>query len=162
VSIGVNWAEIWAPVWKAVWTQVPPEPPEPTPVAEDRPAGGLVYHYEREMARRRRERKRRAEREEESERIADETTREIARILREQEAKDARRAELQRLSQLVDAYAAGDAEAALNERVQKAIAKAAAKHTTWALFALERELQRAIDEEDFMLQALSAFIEYEH
>lgn len=125
-------------------------------------AGGFLYAFEREQARRRRERKRRAELEQESERIADETTREIARILREQEAKDARRAELQRLSQLVDSYAQRNQETELNARVQKAIAKAATKQTLWALYALERELQRAIEEEQFLLSALRVFIEYEH
>lgn len=135
----------------------------PAPPAQDEGfAGGFVVAYEREQARRLRERKRRRELEEESERIEEETTREIARLLREQEAKDARRAELQRLSQLVDTYARRGPETELSERVQKAITKAATKGTNWALYALERELQRAAEEEQFLLQAMKAFIEYEH
>lgn len=124
--------------------------------------GGLIYDYEREMSRRRRERKRRQELEEESERIEEDTTREIARILREQEAQAARRAELQRLSQLVEAYAGRGTESALSERVQRAVDKAAQSQALYALYALERELQRAVEEEEFMILALRAFIEYEH
>lgn len=132
------------------------------PQTAERNAGGFIYAYQRELIRRKRERERRRELEEEAERIEEETTREIAQLLREQEAKDARRAELQRLSQLVDSYARRTAEAELSDRVQRAIDKVTSKGTTWALYALERELQRAIDEEEFVLKALQAFIEYEH
>jgi hypothetical protein len=154
VAIGANWGEIWnASIWNtAIWSQEASEPapePEVTPVT----GGGFVYAYEREMARRRRERKKRQELEEEAQRIEEETTREIARLLHEQEAKDARRAELDRLSRLVDAYARRGDEAALSERVQKAIKKAAEKQTAWALFALEREMARAQEEEEFALHA---------
>jgi hypothetical protein len=45
-------------------------------------------------------------------------------------------------------------ESALSERVQKAIKTAAAKQTAWALYQLERELQRAQEEEEFILHAL--------
>jgi hypothetical protein len=45
-------------------------------------------------------------------------------------------------------------ESALSERVQKAITKAATKQTAWALFTLEREIRRAQEEEEFILQAL--------
>lgn len=129
------------------------------PVAADTFTGGFVVAYERELARRRRERKKRQEREEEAQRIEEETSREIARFLHEQEAKDARRAELQRLSELVDTYARRGTEAALSERVQKAISKAATKQTAWALYALERELRRAHEEEEFLLSALRFVIE---
>lgn len=131
------------------------------PVADDTFTGGFVYAYERELARRRRERKKRQEREEEAERIEEETSREIARFLHEQEANDARRAELQRLSELVETYARRGTEAALSERVQKAISKAATKQTAWALYALERELKRAQEEESFLLEALRFVIDYD-
>ena len=129
------------------------------PPADASFTGGFIYAYEREQARRRRERKKRQELEDEAERIEEETSREIARLLHEQEAKDARRAELQRLSELVDTYARRGTEAALSERVQKAISKAASKQTTWALYALERELRRAHEEEEFLLSALRFAIE---
>ena len=134
-----------------------PEPESPT--ATESFSGGFVVAYEREVARRRRERKKRQEREEEAERIEEETTREIARLLHEQEAKDARRAELQRLSELVDTYARRGTQATLNDRVEKAIQKAAAKQTVWSLYALERELKRAHEEEEFILSALQFVID---
>lgn len=116
--------------------------------------GGWYIAYELELARRRQERKRREELEEESERIEEETSREIARLLREQEAKEARRADLQRLSALVARYAGRADTAELGQRVQKALSTAASKKTNWSLFSLERELQREREEETFLLNAL--------
>lgn len=129
--------------------------------SEERFAGGFIAAYQRELARRRREREKRRKLEEESERIEEETSREIARLLREREARDARRAELQRLSDLVARFARGNDEAALSERVQKAIRKAAEKQTAWSLFQLEREMRRALEEEEFILRALKVWIEYD-
>ncbi|HEX7114976.1 MAG TPA: PASTA domain-containing protein [Steroidobacter sp.] len=123
--------------------------------------GGFAVAFEREQARRRREARERAEREAEAERIEEETTREIARLLREQEARDARRDELDRLSRLVGAYARRGVEATLSDRVQKAIARAAAKRTTWALLALEREMRRAQEEERFILEALRLALDHD-
>lgn len=134
----------------------PAEPEEPAETF----TGGFAFAFEREMLRRKREERERLEREEESERIEEETTRKIALLLREQEAKDARRAELARLSDLVARFARGSDEAALSERVQKAIRTAGAKQTAWSLFQLEREMRRAQEEEEFILQALRIAIEH--
>lgn len=121
--------------------------------------GGFVYAFERERARRERERREQLEREEEAQRIEEETTRQIALLLREQEAKDARRAELARLSNLVARFAGRGDTAALGPRVEKALRTAAAKQTAWALFQLERELARAHEEEQFILEALRTFLD---
>jgi hypothetical protein len=117
-------------------------------------SAGFVHAYRSELERRSRERKRRKELEEETERIEEETAKEIALLLREQEAKDARRSELARLSDLVARSQGTVDEAALSPRALKAIKTAAQKQTAWALFQLEREMQRAQEEEDFVLQAL--------
>lgn len=117
--------------------------------------GGYFYaRYEVERERRRRKRKELEELEAERERIEDAQAREIAAFLQEQEAKDARREELQRLSSLVASYAQAEASSDLSPRVLKAIQKAAEKQTAWALMALERELKAADEEEEFALHAL--------
>jgi hypothetical protein len=121
--------------------------------------GGWTVAINQELARRRRERKRREELEEAARQIEEETTREIALLLREQEAKDARRSELARLSDLVAAFSSRADESAL--RVQKAIKVAATKQTTWALFQLEREIARAQEEEDFILIALRTALDHD-
>ncbi len=155
MAIGINWADIWAPVWGDVWSQTAPQPePEAEPQSF---SGGFEYAFERERRRRKKERERLEELKAEAERIEDETTREIARFMRQQEAKDARRDELTRLQSLVDRFKA-DAETT-NERIERAVQKAAEKQTQWALFALERELERAREEEEFVLIALRAALD---
>lgn len=131
----------------------------------DRPSdevftGGFMVAYEREVARRRREAREREEREEEARQIEEETTRAIAQLLREQEAKDARRSELARLSDLVARYSSRPEVSALAPRVQKAIRTAASRQTTWALFQLEREIERVKEEEEFLAEALRIMVEY--
>lgn len=121
---------------------------------------GFWNEYDREQIRRKRRRKELADLEAERERIEDEQAREIAKLLQEQEAKDARREELQRLSSLVASYSQANAPSELSPRVQKAIAVAAERQTTWALMALDRELRRAREEEEFLLEALKFAIEY--
>lgn len=120
--------------------------------AEDS-AAGFYWEYRREQERRKRERKRREELEEETRQIEEETSRKIAELLRKQEAEDARRDELARLSALVARHASRASEAELGARVHRAVAKAAEKRTVWALFQLERELRRAQEEEDFLMEA---------
>ena len=143
-SWGVSWGVTWAAGAEA-----------PVLVAEPSTGGWAFYvRYEQEQIRRRKERKRQQEREEEAERIQDEIDREIARLLRIQEAEGARRAELARLSELVGRFADSKAEAAYGERVSKAFSRASAQQNISALMALEREIDRAIEEEDFLVLAM--------
>ena len=122
--------------------------------AADQPSGGYLWpRYEIELARRRAEKRARDELEEESRAIQDETDREIALILRDQEAKDARRAELERLRELVTRSATEAQMRELGERVFTAYQRAITKHTFSAAEALERELDRALEEEQFLLLA---------
>lgn len=129
---------------------------DPNAVTTSTNAGGWGFYnqWELERTRRKKRKKELEELEAERERIEDAQTREIARFLQEQEAKDTRREELQRLSRLVASYQAAKASSDVSDRVQKAITKAAERQTTWALLALERELKRQNEEEEFILEAL--------
>ena len=110
--------------------------------------------YERQLADRRdRERKRR-ELEEETDRIEDATDRQIAQLLREQEAKDARRAELERLTALARSNADIEAARQYSERVAKALQAAIERGTLEAAQRLEKELRKAQEEEQFLLLAI--------
>lgn len=111
-------------------------------IVEQELGGGweLILRHEQERDRRRR---RRRELEEESERITDATTREIARLLRKQEALDDERAELERLR----AIAARFAPEQYGERFARAQAMAAAEGTAHVLALFERALEQAMEEE---------------
>jgi hypothetical protein len=133
----------------------------PTSVVEEVFTGGFVLAFERAMERRRRQLKKQLELEEEAERIQDETNREIAQLLHKQEIEDTRKQELSRLSALVATEQARVEAAELGERLQRAVEKAAAKQTEWAFLALEREIKRAQEEEEFILHALRLALEYD-
>lgn len=150
-------AGAWAPgAWRGTaWADgsTPPQPPPTTEVF----TGGFVVSFEREMRRRERARRKREEDAEQAQKaLQSETDRQIAAFLHEQEAQDAARHEIERLSQLVTRFADKEAESAFNERVSKAFVRAAAEQTASAMLALERELRRQFEEEEFaVLMALA-------
>lgn len=128
-------------------------------VVVESPSGGwltFLNTYEQQLVRRREERKKQQQLEEETEQIPDDTDRQIAQLLREQEAKDARRAELQRLSELVEQNASVEAAKQYSEKVGAAYARALTQGNYSALEALERELRKAREEEEALL--LQAFM----
>lgn len=129
-------------------------------VVAERPAGGwgFLNQYNAEKQRQRALARRRKELEEESERIEDEVAREIAQLLRKQEAEDDRRKELKRLADLAKANADIEAARQYSERVATAYARALAKGNYSALEALERELRRAAEEEEWLLNATMALL----
>jgi hypothetical protein len=90
-------------------------------VAVDEQASGgwdyFVSSYEQELQRRRSERKKREELEEATEQIQDSLDRQIAYLLREQEAKDDRRNELERLASLARSNADLEAARQYSEKV---------------------------------------------
>lgn len=110
-------------------------------------------NYEREIVRRRRQRLEQRELEQETEAIPNEIDREIALLLRDQEAKAAKRAELDRLRILADSLKAEEARLAYGERVAQALDRAMAKGSFSALEALDREIQRAREEEESVILA---------
>src|SRR5690606_28748654 len=126
------------------------------PVEDEQPTGGWLFlnSFEAELQRRRREEEERRALEEAADEIQNELDRSIAQLLREQEAIDARKAELDRLAALVRAQSDLEAARAYSERVARAFERAAEKGTFSALEALDRELKRAREEEDFLVMAL--------
>jgi hypothetical protein len=97
------------------------------------------------------EKRKREELEEETEAIEESVDRDIARFLREQEAQDARRAELDRLGNIARRHADAAEARAYSERVAVALERAIEKGTFSALEALDREIERAQTEEELVL-----------
>lgn len=120
-------------------------------------SGGFVFAYEHEMESRRRQRRKRKDDEEQA-LAAVETPfeREIATLLHAQEAQDERRAELARLQRLVTQFAERKAEQAFTERVSRAFERAIKQPNASALLALEREVERQMDDEDFAVLMMLA------
>lgn len=106
--------------------------------------------YERELKRRIDEDNERRQRLEESEAIEEPISREIALLLRQQEAIDAERAELERLKRLVAQYGR-DSMGDLSPRVVSAYTRALAQQNFSALQALDRELRRMMEEEEMAI-----------
>jgi hypothetical protein len=114
-------------------------------------SGGFYFAFERETERRRRERRKREEAEEETQQLQDDIDREIATLLHQQEAEDAEAQELNRLKAMVAQFADKAAEEAMTERVRTAFVRANAKQNIASYLALEKELNRAMEEEEFMI-----------
>ena len=102
--------------------------------------------WEREQLRRRRRRREEEALEAHTTGIADPVARDIGRYLRRQEQQDARHSELERLRGLVRTHAREAPE--LSDRARIAYVRALTQANFSALEALERELQRMLDEED--------------
>lgn len=120
-------------------------------------SGGIEYAFAREQELRRKERDRLVQAKADAAQIEDETTRGIAKLLRAQESQDLRRGELARLSKLAQHYS-NQAEVT-NERIKQATEKAATRQTDASLYALERELMRAQEEQEFLMHALSIILD---
>lgn len=118
--------------------------------------GGWLFlnDYEAELRRRRKRKKEREELEAETEQIQNELDRSIAQLLREQEAIDEKRDNLNRLGDLAKQNADLEAARQYSERVATAYARAITQGNFSALEALDRELQRARDEEEFLMLSL--------
>lgn len=126
----------------------------------EQPSGGWNFHiaYEQEQRRKRLAAKKRQELEEERQEIEDETAREIAELISRQEAEDEKRRDLERLAAIAKANADLEAARAFSERVAVAYQRALEKGTFSALEALDRELRRAAEEEEFMQMALALLL----
>lgn len=109
------------------------------------PSGGFFYDIDAHAFKRRRH-KERQERELELETIEEETSREIAKLLHAQEARDAERADLARIQALADRYAGTRQPVPRN--IAAALLKAQEERSRNALEQLQREIERMLDEED--------------
>jgi Skp family chaperone for outer membrane proteins len=114
--------------------------------------------YRREQRRRRRLKELQDELEAETEALPKGIDREIALLLRQQEAKDLKRQELARLKRLADNSAAQEAIRSHGERVAKALERAVTVGNYSALAALDREIARARDEEESVMFAVTLLI----
>jgi hypothetical protein len=131
----------------------------------EQPSGGwwaFNVQYEQELRRRRLLKEKQDELDEQSQEIQAAVDREIAILLRQQEAKDLKRAELERLRNLASAVSAREAEVQYGERVAKALDRAIKQGNFSALEALDRELQRARSDEEFFLMAVAMLLEDYH
>jgi hypothetical protein len=108
--------------------------------------GGFLYAYELEQSRRRKKRREQEDLEEDAEALKDQMDREIALLLRKQEAEDERRAELDRLQRLVRDHSRNALE--LSDRAKIAYVRALTQANFSAMEALDRELQRMLEEEE--------------
>lgn len=153
VVIGINWQAIWKPVWKQIWTLTAPSPtPTPSPAPPGPVSGGFFFGFDRYRSERDRRRREQEEREREAEAIEDETTRQIAELLRAQEAKDAKRADLERLQALADRYAGEPL--GLPARTRAALYNAYETRTLNALEQMQREIERMLEEEEAAISAI--------
>lgn len=132
--------------------------PEPQ---SDQASGGWLFlnTYEAEQQRRRARDKKRKELEDESEQIQDELDRAIALELRKQEATDDKRKDFDRLKELAKANADLEAARQYSERVGTAYARVLAQGNYSAIEALDRELKRAQEEEEFLLTAIMMLVD---
>lgn len=109
-------------------------------------SGGFLYAYERQMQARARKRRDREEHEEQAKQLKDTIDREIAALLHAQESERERQEELDRLQELIRVHSSERLE--LSDRAKLAYARALTKATFSALEALDRELQRQLEEEE--------------
>lgn len=122
--------------------------------ADTAASGGWWREFEVEQVRSRDRKRRRDEDDSAVESIQDEVDREIAALLHEQEAKDAARAELERLRALARAY---DGEV-VDDKFARALKRAAEAKTLAQAQAMLREAER-VEEEEFLMAAMFAVID---
>ena len=123
----------------------------PVVVVAESNAGGweFFFRYEQERDRRRKKRLEQLEAEEATQELPP-VDREIAQFLHKQERQDERRAEIERLKALVLEHTPKD----LPPRVASAFERAAARQTISSLLNLERELRKAMEDEEHLVLML--------
>lgn len=124
------------------------------PSTESNAGGWEPFWLQAERHRIERERARRRQRqiEEETRDIEEAQAREIAKLLRLQEERDAERAELQRLQKLADEYSGK--RLGLPRDVSAALINAQVERTYSSLMQLQRLMVQAMEEEEAMVVAL--------
>ncbi len=120
------------------------------PVSTDT-SGGFYFDFELHRERRRKRQQELDEAEEEAEKLQNKIDREIAELLHEQERKDEKRKDLERIKSLVKRYESVTPAEISSERVLKALTEAKKKATTANLERLQREFERMVQEEDDFL-----------
>jgi hypothetical protein len=128
---------------------------------DEQPSGGWMFlrTYESETRRRREELRKRQELEEETDRIENDLDRSIAQLLREQEAIDAKRADLDRLAEIAKQNADLEAARRYSARVAEALAEALTAENYKALSNLDRELRKAREEEEALMFSMMLLLD---
>lgn len=119
----------------------------------------FLYPYESHLRKRREDERKRQEIEDETEQIPDELDRSIAQLLREQEAIDAKRADLKRLADLAKQNADLEAARRYSEKVAKALEVALNTESTKALSRLDKELRKAREEEEALIMSMMMLLD---
>jgi hypothetical protein len=117
------------------------------PVVQQESGGGFYFGFDRIRYEREKRKREQEELEAETQAIQDSTDREIAKLLREQEARDAERAELTRLQTLADRFAGQAMKAGVSRKVSAAILKANEERTVSSLQAMQRQIEQMLEEE---------------
>lgn len=114
--------------------------------------GGFWYAYEKEVLRRKQEQRKRDELEEKARQLQDKLDREIALEYRKREAEQARIDELKRLTRLAEQFQE-TIQKELSDKVIIAAERAIKQGNYSAMEALNREIDRAKEEEMFLIDA---------
>lgn len=121
-----------------------------TQAASQAVSGGFWPDYDQVRRQRQKRRREIEEAEEATRQLPDETDRQIATLLRVQEAKDAERADLERLQRLADRYAGQTLD--LPKQARLAILNAQDARTVNALQQLQRVIEQLEEEELMAIQ----------
>ena len=121
-------------------------------VSDEQPSGGWWYAYDFEYEQRKRKKKELEALEAKAKQIQDAIDRELAKELRKQEKEQERLAELKRLAKLADKHKE-ELEQTLSQKAIFAVEQAIIKGTYSAMERLEREMRKAKEEEEFLLNA---------
>lgn len=143
------WADLfWADgFWAAgFWSGDDTPVPTPTP---DQPTGGFFLGFDHALAKRNRRKKELEDQKREQEEIEDAQAREIAKLISEQEAKDAEREDMARLQALADQFARKGVE--VPRPMLASVLKASEERTKASLEQMRRQAERMLDEEEFAL-----------
>lgn len=120
----------------------------PRPDTSSEGSGGIWFEMEALRERARRRKKREEDEERETQEIQDQRDREIAQLLKKQEAKDDERDELARIQTLADRYAGQAMKEGVPRSVAAAVLKAHEERSRNALEQMQREIQKLLDEEE--------------
>jgi hypothetical protein len=112
---------------------------------------GFYASYERALKQKRNRDRELEEAEAAQRQLQDETERELARFLQEQERKDAERQNIERLRKLVNQANAAELQ---DERIRQALEFAQLRQSQASLEKLQREIEKQQDEEAFVLMLL--------
>jgi len=117
------------------------------PVVQQDAGGGFYFGFDRIQYERKKRKREQEELEAAVESIPNETDKQIAQLLHEQESKDAERAELKRLQSLADKYAGRAMKEGVSRKAAAAILKANEERTASSLLAMQRQIEQMFEDE---------------